>query len=181
MCAYCRPFLDSECRTRLGSRHMRSGLCPRPQTPSLALSRSTSRVSSTLLPVVLALILLPAVAFASPPDPSWITGIYDGADGDDIVSLVYETSAASAGLPSHLGLLPFLLQISLESIVRSVSDRHFTPGPRSPPVLFSLEFTYVFDSLPPPSGTDAPVSPPSITKFPDPRLATFPHLASQRL
>jgi len=60
---------------------MRPGSRPRQQTPLPALSRSTSRVSSTLLSVILALILLPAIAFASPPDPSWIAGIYDGADG----------------------------------------------------------------------------------------------------
>jgi hypothetical protein len=46
------------------------------------------RALSPFLPIIVALILLPAVAFASPPDPSWIAGIYDGADGDDIVSLV---------------------------------------------------------------------------------------------
>ena len=75
---------------------MRSAPCPRQQTPLIALSGSTGRVSSTLLLVVLALILLPAVAFASPPDSSWIAGIYDGADGDDIVTLVYETAGVEA-------------------------------------------------------------------------------------
>src|SRR5215470_84366 len=135
MCAYCRPFLDSECRTRLGSRHMRSGLCPRPQTPSLALSRSTSRVSSTLLPVVLALILLPAVAFASPPDPSWIAGIYDGADGDDIVSLVYETSGSNAAALSHMPPFPCLTETSFKRIVRCLPGDQSTGGPRSPPTL----------------------------------------------
>ena len=31
---------------------------------------------------------LPALAHASPPDPSWIPGIYDDADFDDVVTLV---------------------------------------------------------------------------------------------
>ena len=32
---------------------------------------------------------LPALAHASPPDPSWIPGIYDDADlDDDVVTLV---------------------------------------------------------------------------------------------
>jgi hypothetical protein len=31
---------------------------------------------------------LPALAQASPPDPSWIPGIYDDADFDDVVTLV---------------------------------------------------------------------------------------------
>lgn len=31
---------------------------------------------------------LPILAQASPPDPSWIPGIYDDADFDDVVTLV---------------------------------------------------------------------------------------------
>ncbi|HKW92653.1 MAG TPA: hypothetical protein VJX92_12180 [Methylomirabilota bacterium] len=38
---------------------------------------------------------LPAVAYASPPDPSWIQGIFDGADYDDVVVLVAATVALS--------------------------------------------------------------------------------------
>jgi hypothetical protein len=53
--------------------------------------------------VALAVLLLLAVggltplAYASPPDPAWIRGIYDGADYDDVVDLV--TSAAAATSP----------------------------------------------------------------------------------
>jgi len=53
--------------------------------------------------VALALLLLLAVggltplAYASPPDPAWIRGIYDDADYDDVVDLV--TSAAAAAAP----------------------------------------------------------------------------------
>jgi len=140
------------------------------------------RAIFTLLPVVLALILLPTIAFASPPDPSWIAGIYDGADGDDIVSLVYETSAANQIAQPHLGPLPCLLEMYLDTIVRNVPDRDFTRGPRSPPVLWSTEFATVFNSLPPPGSlTEVPVTLPSITKSPCSRLATSQRLASQRL
>ena len=112
----------------------------RQQTSSSALSRSTSRVNSTLLPVVLALILLPAVAFASPPDPSWIAGIYDGADGDDIVSLVYETVGVEA---ASTGPVPPLPRSSEISIVPSPSTIHGLPAcqltraPPAPPALIS--------------------------------------------
>ncbi len=41
-----------------------------------------------LLPSVAA---LPVLAYASPPDPSWIQGIFDGADYDDVVVLVAAT------------------------------------------------------------------------------------------
>jgi len=130
---------------------MRSSSCPWPQMPAPEPARTMWRAISTALPIVLALILLPAMAFASPPDPSWIAGIYDGADGDDIVSFVYETSAASATAPSHLGPLTCLPGMFLEGIARIVSGSRFTFGPRSPPVSSSAEFAYVFSSLPPPS------------------------------
>jgi len=38
--------------------------------------------------VALGLALLAALAYASPPDPSWLSGIWNGADGDDVVALV---------------------------------------------------------------------------------------------
>lgn len=43
--------------------------------------------------VAAALLLLPIVAFANPPDPVWLPGLYDGADGDDLATLVTETAA----------------------------------------------------------------------------------------
>src|SRR5262245_32585914 len=92
---------------------MRPGPCSPPPEPS----RSMRQAIVTALPIVLSLILLPSIAFAGPPDPSWISGFYDGADGDDIVSLVYEASAANAPGPSHLGPLPRLLESFLEGTV----------------------------------------------------------------
>ena len=144
---------------------MRPGSCPRqPLSPPVP-SRSMQQSIAAALPIVLALMLLPPLAFASPPDPSWVAGFYDGADGDDIVSLVYETSAANAPCPSHVGLLPCLPGISPEGIVRSVPGNRFTRGPRAPPPLRSPEFAHVFNSLPPPArGTEAPVTFPSIAK-----------------
>ena len=129
---------------------MCSGLCPRQQPPPPGLFSLLQRALITSVPAVLALVLLPPLAFASPPDPWWVAGIYDGADGDDVVSLVYETSAAHAAVLSHLGPLPCLLGLSLEGIVHAVRVRHFTRGSRSPPVVSSMEFAYVFSSLPPP-------------------------------
>jgi len=93
------------------------------------------RAISISPPVILALILLPAVAFASPPDPSWIAGIYDGADGDDIVTLVYETAGVEA---ASTGPVPPLPRSSEISIVSSPSTIHglpacqFTRGPPAP-------------------------------------------------
>jgi|SRR5215467_3088677 len=138
---------------------MPRGSCPRQPLSPPEPSRCTRQAIATGLPILLSLILLPAIAFASPPDPSWVAGFYDGADGDDIVCLIYETSATSVIAPSHLGPLPCLLEIPLESIARNVPGRHYTRGPRSPPVLRSPEFGHVFNSLPPPtSGAEAPVA-----------------------
>ena len=40
---------------------------------------------------------LTPLAYASPPDPSWVRGIYDDADYDDVVVLI--TSAAAVAAP----------------------------------------------------------------------------------
>ncbi len=45
------------------------------------------------------LAVLTGLAYASPPDASWIPGIYDNADLDDVVVLV--TAATTAVLPSE--------------------------------------------------------------------------------
>jgi len=45
--------------------------------------------------------LLTPMAYASPPDPSWIHGVYDGGDFDDVVVLV--TSGAGIVELSPLG------------------------------------------------------------------------------
>ena len=144
---------------------MRSGSCSRQELPPPRSSRAMRRVLlTTPLLIVFALILLSAIALASPPDPTWAAGIFDGADGDDIVSLVYETFAASLATPSHLGPLPCLLEISLDRIARNAAGGRFTRSPRSPPVLRSPEFAYVFTSLPPsPLDPEAPVTLASIT------------------
>jgi len=47
------------------------------------------RLTFGLAPLLLLMIpLLTPMAYASPPDPSWIHGMYDGGDFDDVVVLV---------------------------------------------------------------------------------------------
>ena len=65
-------------------------------TPMTArLSRTSRRTGRTILALwsVIVLGLLPIAAAASPSDPTWIAGIYDEADGDDVVALVADTVA----------------------------------------------------------------------------------------
>src|SRR5262245_11283467 len=46
------------------------------------------------------LVALPLLAHASPPDPLWIRGLYDGADFDDVVvSVVAAAGLAGCTLP----------------------------------------------------------------------------------
>jgi hypothetical protein len=136
--------------------------------------RSVRPALSPFLQIIVALILLPAVAFASPPDPSWIVGIYDGADGDDSVILVYESAATNAAAPAKIDPPPCLPGISLESIVHGSPGGRFTRGPRAPPgsgcTLCAQVFNSLSDYTPTASGTEAPVTPASITKFRQSRL-----------
>ena len=71
-----------------------------------ALSRAAARALIVLL-VALGPAVLPALAYASPPDPSWIAGIWNGADGDDVVALVLSAFKAIAAVAiAHAWLAP---------------------------------------------------------------------------
>ena len=53
--------------------------------------------------VVASIAALPAMAHASPPDPSWIVGMYDDGDQDDLIALAaWATGATGAPLDVHL-------------------------------------------------------------------------------
>jgi hypothetical protein len=61
--------------------------------------------------VLLVLPTLPSLAYASPPDPSWIPGLYDDADYDDVVVLVTsETASVGPGLLPDLGPMVTLVR-----------------------------------------------------------------------
>jgi len=124
---------------------MRSGSRPRAgKTPLTGLSPSTGPANFTLLAVVLVLTLLPVIAFASPPDPAWTAGIYDGADADDLVVLVYDTAATSAPAPSPMLPLPCLRGISIKKFIVTLSDSQCAEGSRAPPAMFSPVSAHVF-------------------------------------
>jgi hypothetical protein len=51
--------------------------------------------------LLLAPVALPGLAHASPPDPTWIQGIYDDDDGDSVVTLIASgTGHAPAAAPT---------------------------------------------------------------------------------
>ena len=99
-----------------------------------------------LLLVVAAVILVPAIAFASTPDPFWLEGVYDDADGDDLLSLVDDIVATEAAClphtsPPHLYKAAFALRPSMTS---SHAANRFTRGP-------PLRLVYMRSRLPLPS------------------------------
>src|SRR5262245_7528690 len=115
--------------------------CPQHQMQPSRRCRSIGRAIYTTLPIVVTLMLLPTIAFATPPDPWWLAGIYDGGDGDDIVTLVYETSACNVAAESHVRPLSSLTEASLASIVHRGLSCPSTARPRSrPPFAFSCLF-----------------------------------------
>jgi hypothetical protein len=89
-----------------------------------------------LLAIVLTLTtMLPALAHATPPDSSWIAGVYDDADFDDIVVRITSgTGDVPSGLPTDLRPLHALVLGLAPSSERApaVLDG-FTLQARAPP------------------------------------------------
>ena len=85
--------------------------------------------------VMIAQAALSAIAFASPADPSWISGIYDDADYDDLVALATaETGNVPPVVPAVFRPSPLLLGRLLDcgepaALVCSASALR----PRAPP------------------------------------------------
>jgi len=72
-----------------------------PLGPARATKHLRVSIFSRILPAVVALTVcaaLPALAYASPPDPVWIQGIYDDADYDDVVGLITTASGDAASM-----------------------------------------------------------------------------------
>jgi hypothetical protein len=72
----------------------------------------------TVLRSVTLLLLVPVVwltplAYASPPDQTWIGGFYDDADYDDVVLLALSLALALADTAPVLDARPFVLAILL--------------------------------------------------------------------
>ena len=67
--------------------------------------------------VLAAGLALPALAHASPPDPSWIPGVYDDADFDDVVTQV--VSGTGSLTPGIVDVLRFI-QRPAESLSQPV-------------------------------------------------------------
>lgn len=76
------------------------------------------------------------LAYASPPDPTWTEGIYDDADGDDvIVSLSWAAWIVELTPPPSLTPLFVAVPVAPPGSARIVTlDVRPTPPGRAPPL-----------------------------------------------
>lgn len=93
-------------------------------------------VSQSLAAVIaIALLALRSLAFASPPDPSWIPGFWDDADYDDVINLITSTPASPT---SHPPVVPSP-GINVVSLITAIDDQQVAAPaplvlqPRAPP------------------------------------------------
>ena len=85
--------------------------------------------------VVLAVATLTPLAYATPPDQTWIPGLYDNADYDDAVVLATSTASVENTPPQHRFEL---LHIVIAAIAAPPTARVSSPSsafriPRAPP------------------------------------------------
>jgi hypothetical protein len=98
------------------------------------------KARSLILRVACALLLLlvaglTPLAYASPPDPSWIRGIYDDDDYDNVIVMITSTAATTAPATLvELRLLPPLAGMAAQRTDGPVPTRPFSPlQSRAPP------------------------------------------------
>ncbi len=85
--------------------------------------------------VVLTVATLTPLAYATPPDQTWIGGLYDNADYDDVVVLATSTASVENTPPQHRFEL---LRIVVATITALGAGRVASPSvslraPRAPP------------------------------------------------
>lgn len=102
------------------------------------MSWRVSDVSRVTLVVMLAIApgMLSALAYATPPDPSWIRGIYDGGDFDDVVVQITSATAAAPAVAADARTIPCRAE-RLPQLVEAISLRLWGSDrvSRSPPAL----------------------------------------------
>jgi hypothetical protein len=91
-----------------------------------------------LLGVVLVLLVggLTALAYASPPDPTWIHGFYDDGDSDDVIFLITFGSDASVPvLSADVDLIPTVDPLATPTPQSLVARAVLPLQSRAPPAL----------------------------------------------
>ena len=84
------------------------------------------------LPVLLlAMLAVVPLAYASPPDQTWIGGWYDDADYDDVVISITATVALVHAAP-HVEVRPVALVVGVASSADDGAVRGLRSAPRQP-------------------------------------------------
>jgi len=96
------------------------------------------RVSLVVL-LLGALLSLPPLAHASPPDPTWIPGFYDDNDYDDVILLITgAVTAVDSHVADPIGRITVCVGLIASSKSQFVSARSLgSRSTRAPPSLFS--------------------------------------------
>src|SRR5499433_988761 len=88
--------------------------------------------------MVLALLaIIPVtIAHASPPDQTWLAGVYDQADFDDVVGLLTSALDAtdSTAAPEAGACFALALKLSLATLACLPSAPAYSPPLRAPPI-----------------------------------------------
>ena len=95
------------------------------------------RICALIWPIAAAVCGLVPLAYASPPDPAYLAGIWDNADYDDVVILV-TSSVGSTATHKPCDLIRLIIGVLL-----IVPEEHglphaaslFLPAPRAPPAV----------------------------------------------
>jgi len=85
--------------------------------------------------LVSVLLMLHVLAYATPPDPTWVPGLWDDGDYDDVVILIKSTAALADGDPAIV-VGPVLLVIASPAAhePQLINGKSFSPNPsRAPP------------------------------------------------
>jgi len=84
--------------------------------------------------VILVAVSLVPLAYASPTDPLWISGIYDAADYDDVVWLLTDTTfAREFPATADIAFPVFVRVVSCDFDQDHIARTPFALHPRAPP------------------------------------------------
>jgi hypothetical protein len=86
--------------------------------------------------LILTLATLTVLAYATPPDQTWISGLYDNADYDEVIILATSTSSITGNsLERAFDVLRIVVELVSISATPSVTDPNVRlPVSRGPPI-----------------------------------------------
>ena len=81
--------------------------------------------------------VLVALAYATPPDPTYLSGFWDNADYDDVVILVTSSIGSTDGHPESEPIRPLVVVVPVLPGEEELAATALLPrnAPRAPPVV----------------------------------------------